>query len=135
MEVNMAARRTEGIALLALQAFAALSAIAGGIALITGTIELPSDWLNGTLFSSYTVPGVILAMIVGGSQLTALLSSYGRRDRYLLLTAMAGGILMGWIVGELIIVGAKNATMFGYQLIYFVIGFMEFALASQELRQ
>ncbi len=130
----MESRRAEGIALLALQVFATLSAIAGGAALVTGTIDLPSEWLTNTLFSDYTVPGIILAAVVGGSQFAALLLAFGRREAYLVGSAAAGGILMGWIVGELIIVGSNDVTMLAYQLSYFVVGFLQFALASVELR-
>ena len=56
----MKSHHTQEIAMVALQVFAMLSAIAGAI-------EFPSEWLDGSPFSSYTIPGVILALIVGGS--------------------------------------------------------------------
>ncbi|MGA7671447.1 MAG: hypothetical protein WBW04_13560 [Nitrolancea sp.] len=131
----MDARRAEGFALLALQVFATLSAIGGGFALANGTIDLPLDWLNGTIFSDYTIPGVILGAAVGGTQLIALFAIIGKRSTYLLLTGFAGGMLMGWIITELLIVGSNDLVMFGYQLFYFLVGFVEFAAASFELRQ
>lgn len=131
----MTTRSVEGLLLVALQVFATLSAVAGGLALVTGIIELPSSWLAGGIFSSYTIPGIILAAVVGGSQLAALSQLYRRGTSYLYGTALAGGVLMGWIIGEMIIVGTADAVMFGYQLVYFVIGFMEFALANMALRQ
>ena len=131
----MDARRAEGFALLALQVFAALSALGGGFALANGTIDLPLDWLNGTVFSNYAIPGIILAGIVGGFQLAALVTVFGRFAIYLLATALSGAVLMGWIVGEWLIVGAKTPGMFGLQLVYLLIGFVEFAAARFELRQ
>ncbi len=131
----MGSRGANAIALPALQIFASLSAIAGGLALIAGTITFPSEWLTNSFFSDYVVPGVILATVVGGSQFIALLSSFGRRDLYLLATAVAGGVLMGWIIGEMVIVGSSDAVMFGYQLVYFIVGLMELGLASREIRQ
>jgi hypothetical protein len=131
----MGPRGANSFALPALQVFASLSAIAGGLALIAGTLTFPSEWLTNSLFSDYVVPGVILATVVGGSQLVALLSSFGRRDSYLLTTAVAGGILIGWIIGEIVIVGTSDAVMFGYQFVYFIVGFIELGLASRELRQ
>ncbi len=131
----MTARRAEGIALLALQVFATLSAIAGGIALLAGTIDLPAEWLDGSLFSDYSIPGIILAALVGGTQLVALLYTLRRAESYLLATGLAGGVMMGWIIGELIIVGSNDATMIGYQLVYFVVGLLEFAIASLEFQR
>jgi hypothetical protein len=131
----VSAWRAEGVVFILLQIFGTVSAIAGGIALMTGTIDLPANWLDGTIFSSYVIPGIILAAVVGGSQLAALGLAFRRGEPYLFASAMAGGIMMGWIVGELIIVGTDDATMFAYQLIYFLVGFAEFAFASMALRQ
>ncbi len=131
----MVARRFEETALIALLVFGTLSAIAGGIALIAGSIDLPSEWLVGTIFSSYAVPGAILALVVGGSQLFAVIATYRRDTRFLYAAALAGSFLMGWIIGELIIVGSDDAVMFGLQLLYFLIGFLEFAIANVVLRQ
>lgn len=131
----MSSRRAEAIALLALQIFAALSAIAGGIGLVSGMIALPMDWLNNSVFSDYAIPGIILGAIVGGTQVAALIYAYGRQEAYLFATSIAGGVLMGWIIGELLVVGSADATMLAYQLVYFLVGFVEFSLGAVELRQ
>jgi hypothetical protein len=67
-------RNHEGIriALLAIAAFIATSAIGGGVAVLGGVVagyELPLSWLAGTPFVDYKVPGLALAIIVGGSAL------------------------------------------------------------------
>ncbi len=131
----MTARRVEETALIALVVFGAVSAIAGGIALITGSIDLPTSWLEGTFFDNYAAPGAILATIVGGSQLVAAVAAYRRASTFLYAAALAGGVLMAWIIGELMLVGSRDAVMFGFQLVYFIIGFLEFAIASGVLRQ
>ncbi|MGA7671971.1 MAG: hypothetical protein WBW04_16200 [Nitrolancea sp.] len=51
------------------------------------------------------------------------------------MTGLVGGMLMGWIIAELLIVGSSDLVMFGYQLVYFLVGFVELAAASFELRQ
>ena len=60
-------------------AFNALSTIAGGIVMLAGTYQdgvlieaggrgqFPLEWLQHTPFSDYTIPGLILAIGVGGS--------------------------------------------------------------------
>ena len=61
------------IALIVVEAFVALGAVAGGIALLTGVFAqgIPVAWLQGTPFSDYTVPGLALAILVGGGMLLA----------------------------------------------------------------
>jgi hypothetical protein len=50
-----------------LTGFIALTAIGGGIALLIG-IEgerFPLEWLQGTPFTDYTIPALLLALVVG----------------------------------------------------------------------
>jgi hypothetical protein len=49
--------------------FGALTTLAGGIGILTGGIAIPLDWLQGSPFVDYSVPGLALAIIVGGSML------------------------------------------------------------------
>src|SRR5215213_5996079 len=62
------------ITLLAVEAFVAVTAFAGGLALMLGAIIPylsfviipPADYLEGSPFSSYLVPGLLLALVLGG---------------------------------------------------------------------
>ena len=59
--------------------FVALTAIGGGIALFTGLESderIPPEWLDGTPFKSYVIPGLILAVVVGGSAAIATFATY-----------------------------------------------------------
>jgi hypothetical protein len=129
----MTGQRTERIALLGLEAFAAVSALAGGIGLIGGGIEFPSEWLDGTHFSSYTIPGVIL-ILVGIGQAVALAMELRPDRRAGEASMLAGLVMMGWIAGELLIVGSRGTLMLALQLIYFVNGLMIDALAYERWR-
>jgi hypothetical protein len=46
------------IALVVLEVFVALGAVAGGIGLLTGAIPVSLDALQGSPFVDYTVPGL-----------------------------------------------------------------------------
>lgn len=61
------------VVLLTLDAFVALTALGGGVALVAGLEEgrFPLEWLRGTPFTSYTLPGLLLAALVGGSAAVA----------------------------------------------------------------
>jgi hypothetical protein len=57
------------IALLVLETFIWTSALAGGIGMVQGVAfgqALPLAWLAGTSFSDFTIPGLVLVMVVGG---------------------------------------------------------------------
>lgn len=62
-------RNMARITLVVLAALTSVGAGAGGIGLLVGWIALPAEWLQGSPFSSYLVPGLALAILVGGSSL------------------------------------------------------------------
>jgi hypothetical protein len=93
-------------------AFNALSAIGGGIARLPGTYKdgvlieaggqarFPLEWLQDTPFSDYTIPALILTIGVGGSSLIAAVLVFTSRDEGVLVSAVAGLVVAGFIVGE-----------------------------------
>ena len=64
-------RDYKGKLLLGLLLFNAISAVGGGLALMTGWIPEQPSWVQHTDFSSLYFPGVILMAVVGGSSLVA----------------------------------------------------------------
>ncbi len=87
------------ITLFVLEAFAALGAVAGGLALLAGVIQFPLEQLQGTPFRDYTIPGLILVIVVGGSSLVATATVFLHREVAVLSSAAAGLIFAGWIIG------------------------------------
>lgn len=95
-------------------AFNALSAIGGGIALLAGTYEdgvlreaggraqFPLAWLQHTPFSDYTIPALILTIGVGGSSLIAAVLVFTGREEGVLASVVAGLIMAGFIVVEVV---------------------------------
>jgi hypothetical protein len=84
------------IALIVTESFAALSAIGGGIALATGIDKPPTDWLAGTPFSNYMIPGLILAVVVGGSAIAGTITSTEARVGRAEATGVAWEPEAGW---------------------------------------
>lgn len=96
------------------EAFIALSAIGGGIALLAGTYQdgilieagrraqFPLEWLQNTPFSDYTIPALILAIGVGGSSLIAVVTIFTGRAVGVLASLAAGLIMAGYIVVEVV---------------------------------
>ncbi|PZU40377.1 MAG: hypothetical protein DI573_04345 [Microbacterium sp.] len=92
---------------------------------VGGGIGIPLEWIEGSVFSSYFWPGVILGVVVGGSQALALTA---QRRRFALawgLHAAAGLIMMIWIFVEIAIMLVWS-PLHG---IYFVTGLVQVVLA------
>ncbi|MCB9823316.1 hypothetical protein H6800_03525 [Candidatus Nomurabacteria bacterium] len=98
----------------------AFSAISGGLALMAGTIEMPKSYLEGTGFTSFYFPGVILFAVVGGSALFAAIARLKKLQNANLVAVLSGIIMMFWIVGEIVSI----QTLEILQAIYFLSGLM-----------
>ncbi|HLI51839.1 MAG TPA: hypothetical protein VKU87_08580 [Thermomicrobiaceae bacterium] len=127
----MVFHRRERIALLALEGFGAVSAAAGAIGLLGGGIKFPSDWLTGGPFNSYVGPGLILGLLVGGSQAAAFTGVLRRSAWAATASALAGLTMAGWIGGEILLVGTKGGLMATLQIIYLLNGLLELAVIGQ----
>jgi len=110
-----------GVTLFVASVFVALTAVLGGITLAAGIDKFPADWLVGTPFSSYLIPGLILAIVVGGSAVVAAVAALRRSDAGALASVLAGAILLGWLVGErLILSPAAFPTQFSWLEAFYV---------------
>lgn len=118
--------RTCGVMLFVASVFVALTAIGGGITLAIGLDEFPAGWLIGTPFSSYLIPGMILAVVVGGSAVVAAVATLHKSDTGVLTSMLAGAILLGWLAGErLILPRAAFVPQFWWlEAIYIAAGLM-----------
>src|SRR5919199_6683907 len=114
--------RIERLAIGAVASFIAASAAAGAIGLIGGGLPFPTEWLDGTPFSNYVGPGVILGVVVGGSALLASILVLRAHRLAGPAAFVAGMIQIGWIVGEVLLVGTYGMVMLWLQVIYGVAG-------------
>ena len=90
--------------LIAVTAFAAVSAVGGGIGVVaTNGLGIPLAYLRTTPFSSYVIPGLILGMVVGGSALVATILVVLRHPWGDVVSFGAGAIMVGWIIGEILL--------------------------------
>jgi hypothetical protein len=112
------------IALVAVDGSAAVTAIGGGIALATGLEgdRFPTEWLRGTPFSSYLVPGLILATVVGGSAAAATVATLRRPTTGSRASMLAGLVMVGWIVGEILILTGDGEVVSPTEVLYLAAG-------------
>ena len=105
----------------------ALSAMAGGLSLIAGKVDVPLSWLEGTGFTSYYFPGVILFALVGGSALFALLAYIKKLSLAPYLSLLSGIIMLFWILGEVVSIGQLHVL----QVVYFFTALVVIALTPK----
>lgn len=118
-------------ALMIATGFVAVTAVAGGAALVTGSVapdlatvlSPPAEYLAGSPFDSYLVPGLVLALVLGGVHLIAFLLLARRRPRALLATVVAGYAAVIWIVVQMTIIPFSVL-----QAIYVAAGLLEIGL-------
>ena len=94
-------RNTLGILLL----IVALNAFGGGYYGIAGAEGVPLEWLKGSPFSNYVIPGIILIVVVGGSALIAAIAVF-RKTKYARKAAfICGVIILIWLGVQISIIG------------------------------
>ncbi|MDQ2781926.1 MAG: hypothetical protein M3Y26_05235 [Actinomycetota bacterium] len=113
-----------GRVLTAALCFGAVSAVAGLlIAIPGGGGGFPVEQLEGTPFTSFVIPGLILGVVVGGTQLSAAIAMFRASPARLLFAAIAGFGMVIWIYAELALIGYSVL-----QTVYFALGAGELIL-------
>ena len=115
-------RKTLYTFLIVLNLFLALTAIPGGFCLLTGIAVPPIDILDGSIFNNYTIPGLALMLIVGGSALLAGIMLIRKNKYALYYSAMVGLIIMTFEFVEVLAIGTPAGAGLAMQIIYFVLG-------------
>src|SRR5215471_627160 len=110
--------------------FIGLGAIVGSIGVMKDLMPFPEVWLQGTPFHSYFFPGLILCLIVGGSQLAAAFVLLWHSALAKTASQLAGLILVGWMIGELLLIGFQAPI----QIWFLAVGLIEVGLSFAKLR-
>ena len=115
-------RKTIYSILIILNLFLAITAIPGGFCLLTGIAAPSLNELKGSIFSNYTIPGLTLMILVGGSALLISILLIRKNNYSLLYSAVVGLIIMFFEFVEVITIGTPTGPGLVMQLIYFVLG-------------
>lgn len=111
-----------------LTASIALTAIAGGLALLAGLEDFPLEWLEDTPFPDFTIPAFILIFVAGGSSLTATTLVFTKHKLAGSVAVVARIIMMGEIGVELIILNDASPKPHWIQVFYFILGLTVFTI-------
>ncbi|SEM68165.1 hypothetical protein E3O25_15075 [Cryobacterium sp. TMT1-3] len=108
--------------LVGLLVFGAVSACAGAVLGIAANgAGVPLSYLAGTPFSSYVVPGLILGIVVGGTQLASAVALLAHWRVALILSTIAGFGMVIWVFAELAVLTEYSWL----QTLYFGLGAVE----------
>lgn len=122
------------IAIFVLAVFGTLTTVAGGFGLLTGGVKFPLSLLQGTPFSDYTIPGLALAIIVGGSMLFASATILSGREVGVLASAFAGLSMIIFEIVEIVIIDRFEPSWLtlaiALQVFYLVLGLAISGLAA-----
>lgn len=111
------------IVLLAILAsFLALSAIPGGVMLLAGIYSPPVEQLAGSIFESFTIPGLALLLLVGGTSAVAAVALFRKHRHAVLLAAAAGLAVVVFEFVEVLVIGSPPGPARVMQIVYFSIG-------------
>jgi len=74
-----------------------------------GRMEMPLEWLDGTPFADYFVPGLILFSVLGVGSFVVLYGVLRRRSWAWWAAIGLGVALVGWIVAQMLLVRMFHA--------------------------
>src|SRR5947209_17375814 len=124
------------IALAVIEVLIGLGAIGGGVAMLAGAFDqwLPLIWLQGTPFSDYTIPGLVLLIVVGGGMLLAAATQFIQREWAVLFSMGMGLVMLGWIAVEVAVIDryaeAVVPSTVVQQVLFPVLGLVMIGLAA-----
>ncbi|MEI6948569.1 hypothetical protein V9K67_15350 [Paraflavisolibacter sp. H34] len=114
-----------------LVAFVTVTALCSGLLLVAdpegGLLGLPPGLLQATPFHTYLFPGMLLAGLVGGCSLATVFLLVGHHPRAYSASLAAGWILVGWMLGQFLLVGAFHWL----HLVYLLAGILIILISDQ----
>jgi hypothetical protein len=109
--------------------FLALTGLLGGIGLLAGFNAPPVDQLQGSMFKDFTIPGLSLSLIVGGSALLAFILLLRKSKFMILFSTTAGIIIIFFEFVEVLVIGSPAGVARTLQIFYFGLGTLIAALS------
>lgn len=117
-------------ALLLLLGFVAVTAIPSGLVLMirpSDAFGMSTALLERTPFPNFFLPGLILAVVVGGIHATAFGFLMLGKEHFLRWTLLAGLSIAGWILVQLLLIH----EFFWLQWVYLLTGFFILLMGLQ----
>lgn len=117
--------------LMAVLIFQGLSGLGGGLVLVIdptgGAIGIPLEWLGGSPFRDFLIPGLVLLTFLGVGPLFVVVGLWRRHPWSWPASLAIGAMLLAWLAVEILIVGYQPEPPL--QLLYGIVGMLILALA------
>lgn len=117
-------------ALGALDLAVGVSAIGGAAYALSGAKDWPREWLDGSPFTTYRVPGLVLGGVQAPLAIAAGVALWRGSPRAGLLALATGAVQVGWILVQARIIGYRSFL----QPLLGVIGLVSLGAAVQRWR-
>ena len=121
--------------LIIVEFFNGLSGVAGGIGLIAdptaAALGMELEWLQGTPFNNYLIPGIVLFTFNGLGNLTAAFLSIFKNRYRAYIALFFGVVMLTWIISQVAWIGYKSFL----QPLYFSTGLIQAVLGALLLKQ
>jgi hypothetical protein len=88
-----------------LLAFSALNAFGGGFYGMFGAEGIPVEWLEGSPFRNYIIPGMVLFFVIGGAFTFAAIAVFARLRIARKATITAIALVLFWLSVQVAIIG------------------------------
>jgi hypothetical protein len=83
----------------------AINAFGGGIYGMAGAKDVPSEWLDGSPFSSYFIPSLFLFVVIGGSCMLTAMMVFSRKPFARKASYLCGLLMLTWIIVQVAMIG------------------------------
>lgn len=111
--------------------FVAVTALISGVIIILypdgSVMQMSTDLLKTSPFTTFLVPGIILTVFVGGSSLVAFVLNLRNTLRRYEWAIVAGVMTCGWVLVQMLLIN----TIFWLQFVYLGIGIVMMLIAYQ----
>lgn len=92
------------------------------------SLGIPANWLHGSPFDNYFIPGLVLLLALGVSPLAVTYGLWRRRHWSWLGALLVGLMLIIWIAVEILVIGYQPSPPL--QLIYGLLGLIIILMVS-----
>ena len=115
--------------------FVALNAFAGGYYGMSGARGVPGEWLAGSLFHNYFIPGLILMTGVGGSALFAAIAVFRQSKIAHKAAFICGVVILVLLAVQVSIIGYLSWMQPVTAIAAFLILFLTWLLGQKEFKR
>lgn len=115
--------------------FVAMSSTFSGLLLIMqpdgSVLNLSTSLLSGTPFPDFSIPGLLLSVVVGGIHLVAIVQNMKHAVSRYNWAMAAGLVLASWIIVQMLLIDAVNWLQFLYLFIGVLTIFISYQLKGK----